>query len=314
MLIISEEYGHFEDWMYLGKFNMGIIINPKDKARTFKMIRVFFLFLLCSNVYGQIDTSKISITNRTYYEYTFSNQDEDEYDYDDYGYDEDEYEVEYENDSDNELEQDQANYDSVLLDLKEIFYPIVKTPNKTLDKFINNTIKDRIGINEFKGSSEKLTLNFEGVDRPSEFYMTYVLNFKNSRYLSFTFSTDEYSGGGSGSAHDQIALTFDLVKSKTLLLKDIVKDQYDTDVYNISITQLKKAVPTLFGEYGEIDNPQLFHFVSTLNFPVAIKKEGVVIYWNLNWGARSAAEEVIIRFDQYSHIFKNDFLKTVKSK
>lgn len=296
------------------EFNMENIFTPKNKSRDFKMIRVFFLFLLCTNVYGQIDTRKISITSKTYFEYTFSNQDE--HDYDDYGYDdenEDEYGNDSDNDSDNELEQGQTYYDSVLIDEKEISYPIVKTPNENLNKFINNTIKERIGINEFKGSFEKLTLNFVGGARPSEFYMAYVLNFKNSRYLSFTFTSDCYAGGGgSGATHNQLALTFDMADSRTLLLKDIIKDEFDTEVYNISISQLKKVVPALFGEYGESSNPQLFDFTSTLNFPIAIKKEGVVIYWNLSWGARSAAEEVIIRFDKYSHIFNKNFLKAVK--
>jgi len=249
------------------------------------MIRVFFLFLLCTNVYGQIDTNKINITTKQYYEF-------------DYG-----------------PPECEIDYDSVIIDVKKISYPIVKTPDETLNKFLNNTIRKITGVNELKGSPEKKVKIHVCEDYLSEFYMTYALNFKNSRYLSFTFSTDwNAGGGGSGTTHDQIALTFDLVKNKTLLLKDIIKAQYDTDVYNISITELKKAVPTLFGQYGEIDNPQLFQFTSTLNFPVAVKKEGVVIYWKLSWGGRSAAEEVIIRFDKYANIFDKDFLTAVKNK
>ncbi len=247
------------------------------------MIRVFFLFFLCTNVYGQIDTSKISITTKQYYEVNYVSP------------------------------ECEIDYDSVINDVKAISYPIVKTPDETLNKFLNNSIRKVTGVYEFKGSSEKTEKIHVCEDYLSEFYMTYVLNFKNSRYLSFTFTSDWYVGGGGSVAnHDQVALTFDMASSKTILLKDIIKDQYNTEVYNISISQLKKAVPTLFGEYGEIDNPQLFQFSSTLNFPVAIKKEGVVIYWNLSWDARSAAEEVIIYFDKYSHLFNKHFLKAVK--
>ncbi|MCR6640974.1 MAG: hypothetical protein NVV82_18770 [Sporocytophaga sp.] len=247
------------------------------------MIRVFFLFLLCTNVYGQIDTSKISISTKQYYEF-------------DYG-----------------PPECDIDYDSVINDVKAISYPIVKTPDETLNKVLNNNIRKISGVHELKGSFEKTVGIHACEDYLSEYNLTYILNFKNSRYLSFTFSTDWYSGGGgSGVTHGQVALTFDMANSKTLLLKDIIIEQYDTEVYNISISQLKKVVPALFGEYGESSNPQLFDFTSTLNFPIAIKKEGVVIYWNLSWGARSAAEEVIIRFDKYSHIFNRNFLKAVK--
>ncbi|MBO9701000.1 MAG: hypothetical protein J7604_12375 [Sporocytophaga sp.] len=249
------------------------------------MIRVFFLFLLCTNVYGQIDTNKISITTKQYYEY--------EYDHGNFVC--------------------EIDYDSVISEEKVISYPLVKTPDETLNIYLNTTIRKTAGVYEFKGS-KKVNWNYKCEDRPSGIYLRYDLNYKNSMYLSFTFYTDEYSGAGSSSNHDWIALTFDLGKRKTLLLKDVIKTQFDTNVYNISISQLKKTVPTLFEEYGEVHNPQLFHFTSALNFPVAIKKEGVAIYWNLSWGIHFACEEVIIPFDKYAHIFDKGFLTTVMSK
>ncbi len=273
------------NWTFnMSKPNYEVTLSGIEINRDFKMFRVFFLFLLCTNVYGQIDTNKISITTKQYFEYKYDHEAVCEID-----------------------------YDSVISDEKVISCPFVKTPDETLNKFLNNTIRKMTGVNELKGSFKKVNWNYKCEDRPSEFYLKYALNFKNSKYLSFIFSTEEYSGAGSGSAHDQVPLTFDLVSSKTLLLKDIIKDQFDTDVYNISISQLRKAVPSLFEQYGEIDNPQLFHFTSTLNFPIAVKKEGVAIYWKLSWGGRSSAEEVIIPYDKYAHIFDKEFLTAVKS-
>ncbi len=184
-----------------------------------------------------------------------------------------------------------------------------------MNKFINDTIRKIVGVNEVLQTSRRSWKYTCIDDKPSELYITYKINFVNSRYLSLTIISDEYAGGGAnGASHEQTALTFDLQKRKILLLKNAVKKQYDSTVYRIVVEQMKASSPDLFDQFGAADNPDLFHFTSTLDHPIAIKKDRIIIYWDVSWGGRSSREEINIYFDKYAHLFDKKFIETVRKK
>lgn len=249
-----------------------------------------FLLLWITAASGQIDTSKIKIAPKHYYAYAFG-------------------------DRQCYTEGDSTEGDSVITDVKEITYPGIETDNRALMQFMNDTIRKIAGINDVAETRPRVWLYACSEDKPAEAYMDYKINFVNRRYLSLTITTDEYAGGGcNGSSHNQTALTFDLRRRKTMLLKDVIKEQYDRMVYHIAVAELKASSPGLFGEFGETDNPNLFHFTSTRDHPIAIEKDRIILYWEVNWGTHPGPEDIPIYFAKYANLFDKKFLKKVRKK
>ena len=255
-----------------------------------KYIATILLFILTTAAFGQMDTSIIKITRKQYHEYVFK---------------------ERQCPTDN----DTGVADSAFSDVKEISYPEIKTGNQTLNKFINDTIRKITTVNELKKTS-KIAWKYDCIeDKPQELYGDYKINFINSRYLSLTITSDTYAGGGgNGAGHSQTALTFDLQKRKIMLLRDVVKKHVDSAVYDIIIAEMKALSAGLFGQFGEINNPTLFHFTSALDQPIAIKKDRVIIYWNVSWGSRSSCEDINIYFAQHGNLFDKKFIEPVRNK
>lgn len=260
------------------------------KRQLIKCISTLFLVTLAASAYGQMDTSKIRITSKHAYSYTFQEMQCD-------------------------VPGDSTVSDSAFSDVKEITYPVIKTSDLTLQQFINDTIQTIVKANEFPDTLPRVW-NYNCIDdKPSEFYVDYKTNFINSRYLSLTIISDETAGGGAnGSSHYQTALTFDLQERKILLLKDVVKNKYDSVIYNMVVAQLKALLPDLFGQSEHANNPDLFQFTSTLNLPIAIKKDGIIIYWDVYLGTHPCSEEINIRFDEHTNLFHRKFIKRVLRK
>ncbi len=260
-----------------------------------KYFPTIFLFILTISAIGQIDTSKIKIKTKTYYEYTLKATNEC-----------------------NHTDSIYIDYVPAYSDIKEISYPYIKTADTSLNSFINDTIEKIVQVNELNRPSPKKDKDIEWLcldDKPSEFYLDYKINSVSSKYISLTIATADYACcGANGAGHGQTPLTFDLSKRKLLILKDIIYSKYDSTVYNIIIKEMKQSNPNLFNEGGEINNPNLFHFASTLDFPFALKDDRLIIYWYIGWGCCYSYADINIYFDKYPDLFDKNFLTTVQKK
>lgn len=257
------------------------------------MIRnTFILLLLCSNIYAQIDTSKIKIAEISTCEYTYKETSDCDFI------------------GDNEV-VDTTNV--ILFDeITENSCLYIETEDALLNKFLNDSItKCKKNLN----LSKKNTFNYYRciLDKAFENYSSQKLNYFSDNYISITnFEDKEACCGANGSSHYINPITYDFTKRKELLLKDILNSQTDTLVYNIIIEVFKIEKPNLSGDFWEINNPFLIRFVSTVDYSFELHNDKIVVYLAFNWGYGGGDEAIIIPFEKYSYLFKKEFLKSME--
>jgi hypothetical protein len=266
-------------------------------------ISMLIFLLISHNCFGQIAPSKIKIERGVYHGYICKEESQ---------CPSDEDTIEYSN-----IDSTAVNGKTGCLvygEIIDITYPIITTSDPILDKFIKDTIEYFIRLNEltdYQKCDSSISANWKCVfDKPSETRINFSVTYLNSNFLSITISKDGEAGGGaSGASYGLIAFTFDLAKRKLLTLKDIVKRDKDSTLYNIAIIQLKKDIPQFFTEF---DNPSLFQFKSLLDKPFVISKDKITIYWNINAGERNFDAPVDIYFDNNTDLFNRGFLNKMK--
>jgi hypothetical protein len=192
-------------------------------------------------------------------------------------------------------------------------YPYFSSQDKNFNTLINQAVSSNFDY-EFPSSKR---IELEGWrcldDKPGQDLMSYKVNYNHGSFLSFTiFKDSEPSGMGNGFRHDAIPFTFDLESRKQLKLGDIIRKEDDTAVCRIVISKLKSSHSELFHETGEINNPGLFQPFSTLNYPFTITPEGVTLYFPLSFGGKYAYEEIVIKFSEYPHLFKDKRILSLK--
>ena len=190
-----------------------------------KIFSTLLLFIFSTLAFGQVDSSNLKISKRVYYKYSFK-------------------ERECYTDNDSLIsESDSLVKDSVISEIEEMSYPIVKTLNKKLEKFLNDSIHNFFEVNELNTTSSEFSWSLTCMDdKPDEFSRNFKINFINSRYLSLTMLLDwEAGGGANGASHQQKAISFDLKKRKILFVKDIIEEKYDSLIYKEIISQIKAS-------------------------------------------------------------------------
>jgi len=242
--------------------------------------------LLGHNSSGQVDTSKIKILSKEYNKYITAG----------------------------ETDLDDSNNSDTLNIYQEIFeysYPYIQTADKYLNEFINDTIRKIVGDNN---SSPKIKWGWKDIsDKPAENYMNYKTHFISPYFISITIHIDSYSGGGgNGSSHSIIALTFDLVNKKVLTTTDIFKKQSYPTAYKIFKQQFDSLAKSEFLSQDKFNRPDSLLWVQ--NAPFALFADKIILYTAVSYGHGYYDGEIIYEFEKLSGIFAKNFLTTVKEK
>jgi hypothetical protein len=193
-------------------------------------------------------------------------------------------------------------------------YPFILTPNKQLNKFINDTIQKIVRV-ERKNRSRKINC-WDGIDldsKPAESYITYQINLVNSRFISLTIQLDSYAGGGAnGASHIFFPLTFDLKENKILKLKDAIINEFDSLIYESIINQLKQTNQNLITSFENEENLQTISNI--LSNSISLNKHGITVYWPLSYGHGETYADVTLSFDKFEGIFDKGFIGLIRQK
>ena len=183
-------------------------------------------------------------------------------------------------------------------------YPWFITSDAAFSKLINTSVRVHFGDTASSSSYIRLPSWKCIEDKPGANLMNYIINYQDKNFVSFTLFMDfEPSGMGNGFRHDAIPTTFDLVKKKKLTLGDIIRDECDTLVYRVVISELKKSDPGFFAETGEINNPFLFQPFSTLGSSFSLTPLGINLYYQLSYGGKISYSEIKLGFTAYGEWF-----------
>ncbi len=142
---------------------------------------------------------------------------------------------------------------------------------------------------------------------------SYKVNFISSYFISITIDIDSYAGGGgNGSSHARIALTFDLVNRKIITTSDIFNKPSFPSVYNIFKEQFNSLQNDEINCYEKFNRSDSLFWVQ--NSPFALYTDKIILYTAVSYGHGYYDGEIIYEFEKFPDIFDKKFLSIIMKK